>query len=111
MIKINIVISGLELRADATVELSIRVRDCGVAYIYDGAVTLADGQVLASGMLAITGAGDHWRFSGGPQGAKLLVIAGRPIGEPVVGYGPFVMNTREEIEIAVREYQMGTFIK
>ncbi|MGD2008528.1 MAG: pirin family protein [Cellvibrionales bacterium] len=101
----------LELRADATVELSIRVRDCGVAYIYDGAVTLADGQVLASGMLAITGAGDHWRFSGGPQGAKLLVIAGRPIGEPVVGYGPFVMNTREEIEIAVREYQMGTFIK
>ena len=101
----------LELRANATVELAIEAGDCGVAYIYDGAVTLADGQGVTSGMLVITGTGDCWRLSGGPQGAKLLVIAGRPIGEPVVGYGPFVMNTREEIEIAVREYQMGTFIK
>lgn len=101
----------LELHANATVELAIGAGDCGVAYLYDGAVTLADGQGVASGMLVITGTGDRWRLSGGSEGAKLLVIAGRPIGEPVVGYGPFVMNTGEEIEIAVREYQMGTFIK
>lgn len=38
-------------------------------------------------------------------------MAGRPIGEPVVQYGPFVMNTREEIELAFREYQSGQLVK
>jgi hypothetical protein len=44
----------------------------------------------------------------GPQGARFLLLAGKPIGEPVVQYGPFVMNTREEIEQAIRDYQNGT---
>jgi redox-sensitive bicupin YhaK (pirin superfamily) len=35
------------------------------------------------------------------------VLAGRPIGEPIVQYGPFVMNTRAEIEQAIRDYQSG----
>ena len=44
-------------------------------------------------------------------GARLLVIAGKPIGEPVVQYGPFVMNTREEIEQAIRDYQSGELVR
>jgi redox-sensitive bicupin YhaK (pirin superfamily) len=43
----------------------------------------------------------------GGAGARCLLLAARPIGEPVVQYGPFVMNTREEIERAVRDYQSG----
>ena len=42
-------------------------------------------------------------------GARVLLLAGIPIGEPVVQYGPFVMNTREEIEQAIADYQSGTF--
>src|SRR5689334_10396670 len=38
---------------------------------------------------------------------RFLLLAGRPIGEPVVQYGPFVMNTREEVEQAIRDYQSG----
>jgi redox-sensitive bicupin YhaK (pirin superfamily) len=45
----------------------------------------------------------------GPQGARFLVLAARPIGEPIVQYGPFVMNTRAEIEQAIRDYQGGRF--
>jgi hypothetical protein len=42
---------------------------------------------------------------------RFLLIAGKPIGEPVAWYGPIVMNTREELRIAFEEYEQGTFIK
>ena len=47
------------------------------------------------------------RLAAGPAGARLLLLAGRPIGEPVVQYGPFVMTSREEIEQAIADYQSG----
>ena len=47
------------------------------------------------------------RSTGGPEGGRFLLLAGRPLREPVVQYGPFVMNTREEIEQAIRDYQNG----
>jgi hypothetical protein len=43
----------------------------------------------------------------GPDGARFLLLAAKPIREPIVQYGPFVMNTREEIEQAIRDYQSG----
>ena len=42
------------------------------------------------------------------RGGRALLIAGRPLREPIVQYGPFVMTTREEVEQAVRDYQSGT---
>ncbi len=44
----------------------------------------------------------------GKEGARFLLLAGKPLNEPVVQYGPFVMTTREEIEQAIRDYQNGT---
>lgn len=43
----------------------------------------------------------------GPEGARFILLAGKPLCEPVVQYGPFVMNTREEIEQAVADYRDG----
>ncbi len=45
---------------------------------------------------------------GGENGGRAILVAGRPLREPVVQYGPFVMNTREETEQAVRDYREGT---
>ena len=47
------------------------------------------------------------RVEAGADGARFLLLAGRPLREPVVQYGPFVMNTREEIEQALADYRDG----
>jgi hypothetical protein len=81
-------------------------------YPFEGAVEIGgaaagEGQVVEAGHLAVLGAGDSvsTRTADGP--GRFILVAGRPIGEPVARYGPFVMNTREEIHQAVRDYQAG----
>jgi redox-sensitive bicupin YhaK (pirin superfamily) len=55
--------------------------------------------------------GDEIVVQAGEQGIRFLLVSGKPIEEPVAWYGPIVMNTREELEQAFREYRNGTFIK
>lgn len=79
-------------------------------YLYDGDATLqhkADHEPLKLSAATILGDGNQVRIEAGDQGARLLLIAGKPINEPVVQYGPFVMNTREEIEQTLRDYRDG----
>ena len=45
----------------------------------------------------------------GGADARLLVLPGQPIDEPLVGYGPFVMNTREQIQQAIEDFNGGAF--
>ena len=63
----------------------------------------------ARGELAVLGRGERFEFEAGPDGARLVLIAGRPLNEPVAKYGPFVMNTADEIRQAVFDYQSGKF--
>jgi hypothetical protein len=63
--------------------------------------------VLPAHNAGVLGAGEQVDVTAGGEGARFLLLAGRPLGEPVVQYGPFVMNTREEIEQAIRDYQSG----
>jgi redox-sensitive bicupin YhaK (pirin superfamily) len=77
-------------------------------YLYDGTATVGeDRQPLPHRAAGLLGAGDAIRVDAGPQGARFLLLAGRPLGEPVVQHGPFVMNTREEIEQALADYRDG----
>jgi redox-sensitive bicupin YhaK (pirin superfamily) len=56
-----------------------------------------------------SGPADQLQLGAGDEGVGCLLLRGRPLREPVVHYGPFVMNTREEIEEALRDYQSGRF--
>ena len=55
--------------------------------------------------------GDSVELVGGAEGGRVILLAGRPLLEPIVQYGPFVMNTRDEIEQAIRDYQSGALTR
>jgi redox-sensitive bicupin YhaK (pirin superfamily) len=75
-------------------------------YPFEGSVEVGD-RVLHTHQGGVLGSGDAIEVKAGAGGARFLVLAARPIREPVVQYGPFVMNTRTEIEQAIRDYQNG----
>lgn len=78
-------------------------------YVYEGSVTLGDaGTVVRRGQLArLQRAGDTVRLVPQAADTRVVLLAGKPLREPIVQYGPFVMNTREEIEQALKDYQRG----
>ena len=83
------------------------------AYVIEGAGTFGPGQdrPVKKETLVIFEDGDHLTASAGEQNLRFLLISGKPIGEPVAWYGPIVMNTQQELQLAFQEYQNGTFIK
>ncbi len=94
------------LDAGASLDLAVPAAHTLVAYVFEGSVTIGE-RVVAKGELAITGPGSALGLVAGATPTRVLVIAARPLGEPVVHYGPFVMNTVAEIEQAVRDFQRG----
>jgi redox-sensitive bicupin YhaK (pirin superfamily) len=77
--------------------------------VYEGAVAIGSGSPVGAIAVAALGPGDGVVAVAGPAGARCLLIAGRPIGEPVAWGGPFVMNTRAEVMQAFADYQAGRF--
>ncbi len=76
-------------------------------YAYKGDITVA-GRKVKQGDMALLSSGEQLEMhSEGQTGA--LILAGQPINEPIVHYGPFVMNSMEEIERTIRDYQSGLF--
>lgn len=61
--------------------------------------------------LVVFGEGDELAITGGDAGVRFLLIAGKPIGEPVAWHGPIVMNTQAELRVAISDLQNGTFIR
>jgi quercetin 2,3-dioxygenase len=80
------------------------------AYIFTGSAEFEEnGKTIETNRLIIFNEGDFVRIKAGETGARFLLVSGKPLNEPVARYGPFVMNTREEIYQAISDLQNGTF--
>ena len=82
------------------------------AYVFEGGVDVGHGgeaRAVGSQELAVLGGGDTFAVRAGADGARLILVAGRPLREPVARYGPFVMNTKDEIMQAFVDFQSGKF--
>ena len=80
-----------------------------IVVVHAGAIAFPDGSDVGALGLAELGSGDAVRFTAKGGSARVLVIAGKPIREPVAWHGPFVMNTRDELVAAFEDYQAGRF--
>ncbi len=82
-------------------------------FVYDGNITivgnLAQQQIVKAGTLAVLSEGDHLQICTQNTIGKFLLIAGKPLNEPVAHGGPFVMNTKAEVLQAYQDYSAGRF--
>ncbi len=78
-------------------------------YVYEGDVAIGeDKRKLARGNAGLLSKGDELQMEALQDDTRFLVISGKPLREPIVQYGPFVMNTTDEIEQAIQDYRAGT---
>lgn len=101
----------LILEAGQTFTESLPLTHNAFLVVYEGEVTVqaeGQGQAISTGTLAVLGAGDRLELSTA-KGGRALLIAGKPLNEPVAHGGPFVMNTRAEVLQAQRDFLAGRF--
>jgi hypothetical protein len=107
----------VSLEPNAEFTLSLPEGHFVVAYLFEGGGNFGlndddQGQQVEAVQMLIFGEGDHIRVRADENSpARFMLMAGAPFKEPIVPYGPFVMNTREEIQQALFDLRNGTFVK
>jgi len=102
----------LDVRVEAgkRVEIALPAGHKAFAYVYQGtALVGSEGKELVRGDLAVLGDGETVEVAAGEAPSSFIVVAGKPLNEPVVRYGPFVMNSRAEIVQAFEDFNSGRF--
>ncbi|HET7674354.1 MAG TPA: pirin family protein [Gammaproteobacteria bacterium] len=98
----------IELPPGARYTAALPASHNAFVYVYAGAAEVGSpAERTARGELSVLGSGDSVTVAAIDEAAKLLLVAGRPLGEPVVRYGPFVMNTERQIHEAVADFRAG----
>jgi len=105
----------VSLTPGAEFEIDVPQGHQAIAYVFegDGVFSLdgaGEGQAVSAVNLAVTGDGERLRVRA-DTGMRFMLMAGAPFGEPIVPYGPFVMNTQQEIQQALADLRNGTFVQ
>ena len=94
----------------APLDIAVPAGHNAFVYVYAGEVALgAEGTSLSRGNLAVLSLGANIAVQSLQPDTRFILVAGKPLREPVAKYGPFVMNTEDELRQAVRDYQAGRF--
>ena len=99
----------VRLQPNAEFEIALEGERSVLSYVFEGNAVVG-AATLPQHTLAIFGAGERVRLQAGNEGARFILVSGRPLHEPIVQYGPFVMNTREEIEQALEDFRNGRLV-
>ncbi len=100
------------LPAGARVEIPVPAGHAAFLYPFEGVMMVGadgSGRPVADSEIAVLSDGETVTLAGGGDGGRGILVAGRPIREPIARHGPFVMNTREEIVQAFQDYEAGRF--
>ena len=81
------------------------------AYVFEGEAAFAGDHKVSHTSLVVFGDGDYITVVTAESPVRFLLVSGNRLNEPIARYGPFVMNTREEIEQALRDLRQGTFVR
>jgi redox-sensitive bicupin YhaK (pirin superfamily) len=104
-ISVDPMVLDLDLSEGAKLVLPVDTEHSCAIYVYEGQLEI-EGQIVQAGQAALLGSGESVDLKS-PGSSRVLLLAARPIGEPIVQHGPFVMNTREEIQQAMDDYRTG----
>ena len=102
------------MQANETIEWIPDASHTALVHVFDGEVTVNDQKVVSGQMVVFERSTGTVKIStdvANVEGAQVLILGGAPLNEPVVRYGPFVMNTRQEIVDAVNDYQNGVLVR
>jgi redox-sensitive bicupin YhaK (pirin superfamily) len=98
----------VELKPGKTLDVPLPDSHNAFAYCFGGSVDIG-GTTVERAQLALLSAGERCGLAAGEEGGRCLVVAALPLGEPVARYGPFVMNTPDELRQAFVDFQSGNF--
>jgi hypothetical protein len=102
--------ADVRLSAGARALIELPTDHSAFVYVYEGRARIGEpGREAPRGTIAVLSPGDGVRLEGGPDAARLILVAGKPLKEPVAKYGPFVMNTAEQLHEAFADFQAGRF--
>lgn len=99
----------ISLPAGADLVVPIASGHTAFVYVFGGTLEIDSGTIVDQGQLAVLSDGQAVVLRSDNAASRALVLAGRPLNEPIAKYGPFVMNTQAELQQAVADYQSGRF--
>ncbi len=101
----------VHMKESETITLPIAQSHNAFIYVFDGSVHIDRKKVKSGNVVLLNRDGNKVTVSVGSSGARFLLAAGKPLGEPIAWYGPIVMNSRAELETAVYDLQHNQFVK